>query len=148
MSVTEQTRAISPASALDINLGTPMDRRTDVEVKQSRIAALLQSAGCDGLLVLNPDNFAWLSGGGAARGILDPDALPALYFTQEARWLISGNADSQRIFDEEIDGLGFQLTAFLAADQAGGRLVRVELLVQHVSRAIGCRMQRMPAVTA
>jgi Xaa-Pro dipeptidase len=109
MSVTEQTRAPSPASAIDINLGTPMDRRTDVEVKQNRIAVFLQSAGCDGLLVLQPDNFAWLTGGGAARGILDPDALPALYFTPDARWLISGNADSQRIFDEEIDGLGFQL---------------------------------------
>jgi hypothetical protein len=109
MSVTEQTRVPSPPSAIDISMGTPMDRRTDIESKQSRVAALLQQIGCDGLLVLHPDNFAWLTGGGAARGILDPDTLPALYFTPDARWLISSNADSQRIFDEEIDGLGFQV---------------------------------------
>ncbi len=108
-SVTEQTRVASPPSAIDITIGTPMDRRTDIEVKQARVAALLQEAGCDGLLVLQPDNFAWLTGGGTARGILDPEALPALYFTPEGRWLVSSNADSQRLFDEEIDGLGFQL---------------------------------------
>ena len=103
MSVTEQTRVPSPPSAIDISLGTPMDRRTDIEFKQSRIAALLQQAACDGLLVLQPDNFAWLTGGGAARGILDPDAFPALYFTPDARWLICSNADSQRLFDEVRD---------------------------------------------
>jgi len=32
----------STASVVDMNLAAPMDRRTDVEVKQGRIAALLQ----------------------------------------------------------------------------------------------------------
>jgi Xaa-Pro aminopeptidase len=86
-----------------------MDRRADVEFKQAKIAALLQEAGCDGLLVTDPDNFAWLTGGGTPRGILDPDALPALFYTADARWVLASNADSQRIFDEEIDGMGFQL---------------------------------------
>jgi hypothetical protein len=109
MSVTEESRVTAPPSVVDMNLTAPMDRRTDVEVKQSRIAALLQAEGFDGLLVLQPDNFAWLTGGGSARGILDSDALPALYFTADARWLLSSNVDSQRLFDEEMDGLGFQL---------------------------------------
>src|SRR5262249_10599510 len=34
---------------------------------------------------------------------------PCLYFSSEQRWLIAANADSQRLFDEELDGLGFQL---------------------------------------
>lgn len=135
MSVTEQPRAPAPASAIDLNLGTPMDRRTDIEVKQSRVAALLHSAGCDGLLVLQPDNFAWLTGGGAPRGILDPDAFPALYFTPDARWLISSNADSQRLFDEEIDGLGFQVKEWpwhqgrtqLLSDLCQGRNVAADM---------------------
>ena len=135
MSVTEQTRVLSPSSAIDIGIGTPMDRRTDVEVKQSRVAALLQEAGCDGLLVLHPDNFAWLTGGGAPRGILDPEAMPGLYFTPEGRWLVSSNADSQRLFDEEIDGLGFQLKewpwhlgrAQLLSDLCQGRNVAADV---------------------
>ena len=131
MSVTEETLVPSPASVIDIIMVAPMDRRADIELKQSRIAGLLQEAGCDGLLVLTPDNFAWLSGGGAARGILDPDAMPALYFTPDARWVICSNVDSQRLFDEEIDGLGFQLKewpwhlerAQLLADLCQGRQV-------------------------
>ena len=109
MSVTEQTPVTAPSSVVDLSLTAPMDRRTDVEVKHAHIAASLQEAGCDGLLVLQPDNFAWLTAGAAPRGILDPDALPGLYFTADARWLLSSNVDTQRLFDEEIDGLGFQL---------------------------------------
>jgi Xaa-Pro aminopeptidase len=85
------------------------DRRADIEAKQIRIAALLQEAGCEGLLLLDPENFSWLTSGAAARGVLNPADLPALYFSAEGRWLIASNVDSQRLFDEEVDGLGFQL---------------------------------------
>jgi Xaa-Pro aminopeptidase len=84
-------------------------RRADVDGKQTLVADLIQQAGCEGLLVLRPENFAWLSGGAGHEGVLDPSDCPALYFTIENRWLISCNADSQRLFDEELDGLGFQL---------------------------------------
>ena len=108
MNLTETTR-LPAMGAIDAGVSAPMDRRADVEVKQARIAAFLQQIGCDGLLVLDPGNFAWLTGGGAARGVLDPEALPGLYFTPEARWILCCNVDTQRLFDEEIDGLGFQL---------------------------------------
>ncbi len=131
MNVTEEPRIAATTSTAEINLGSAMDRRTDVDVKQARIASLLQEAGCDALLVLSQDNFAWLTGGGAARGILDPDAMPALFYTAEARFLISSSVDSQRLFDEELDGLGFQLKewpthltrAQLLADLCQGRNV-------------------------
>ncbi|MBM3993819.1 MAG: hypothetical protein FJ303_06660 [Planctomycetes bacterium] len=129
MSVAEEIRVTAPPSVVDMNLTAPMDRRSDVEHKQARIAGYLQEIGCDGLVVLNPDSFAWLTGGGAPRGILDPDAMPGLYFTPDARWLLCSSVDSQRIFDEEIDGLGFQLKewpchqerASLLADLIQGR---------------------------
>ena len=94
MSVLEQARVTAPPSAVDMNLTAPMDRRSDLESKQARVAALLQEVACDGLLVLQPENFAWLSGGGSPRGILDPAALPGLYFTPDARWLPSSIATS------------------------------------------------------
>jgi Xaa-Pro aminopeptidase len=85
------------------------DRRADVDSKMALVAALLQECGCDGLLILEQDNLAWLTSGAIARGILDPRELPAVYCNGDARWLLSSNVDSQRMFDEEIDALGFQL---------------------------------------
>ncbi len=39
----------------------------------------------------------------------DPATYPAAYCNGDARWLFTSNVDSQRQFDEELDGLGFQL---------------------------------------
>ena len=131
MSVTEETRASS--SSVDIGLTTPADRRSDIDAKHQRLTFLLREAGCDGMLVLRPENFGWFTSGSPPRGILDPAAQPALYFSADGRWLLCSNADTQRFFDEEIDGLGFQLKewpwhwgrAQLLADltQAQGRTI-------------------------
>lgn len=98
-----------PAVTQEFKLGGVPDRRADVEAKQALVARLLQETGCDGLLVLEPANFAWLSSGGSARAVLDPASLPGLYFTADGRWVVCANVDAQRLFDEELDGLGFQL---------------------------------------
>jgi Xaa-Pro aminopeptidase len=109
MSVIGETQVNVPLSTPGLSLTTPSDRRGDIESKQALMAGLLQEVGCDGLLILEPENFAWLSAGGSARGNIEPAAFPALYFSGEGRWLICANVDSQRLFDEELDGLGFQL---------------------------------------
>jgi Xaa-Pro aminopeptidase len=110
MSSTAEPVALPSASNPDMAImDTMSDRRSDIESKQALVAELLRDAKVDGLLVLEPENFAWLSSGGAARGMLDPNALPGLFFTAEQRWVLSSNCDSQRLFDEELDGLGFQL---------------------------------------
>jgi hypothetical protein len=98
-----------PTEGIEINLGVRSDRRADIEAKQVRVAALLQEVGCEGLLVQEPENVAWLTSGATPRGVLDPAANPAVYCTAEGRWLLCSNVDSQRLFDEELDGLGFQL---------------------------------------
>lgn len=84
------------------------DRRADIDGKQARIAELLQETECDGLLILEPENFAWLTSGGNAHS-LHVEEQPALYFTTDQRWALSSNVDSQRLFDEEVNGLGFQV---------------------------------------
>jgi Xaa-Pro dipeptidase len=110
MNATQELQApSSPASSVEISLTTPSDRRSDVDSKHARIAALLGEIGCDGLLVLLPENFAWLSAGGSARGVADQEALPALFYSADGRWVLCSAVDSQRLFDEEIDGMGFQL---------------------------------------
>ncbi len=101
---------VRPPSEEDIQrTDAGSDRRADIDAKTARVAALLREVGCEGLLLLEPENVAWLSSGALARGVLDPASEPALYCNGEQRWVIASNADSQRIFDEEVDGLGFQL---------------------------------------
>ena len=85
------------------------DRRADIEAKQFRVATLLREHECDGMLLIEQENVAWLTSGATPRGHLDAESLPALFCTPESRWLICSNVDSQRLFDEELDGLGFQL---------------------------------------
>lgn len=112
-----------------------LDRRADIEGKQSAIGALLLESACDGLLILLPENFNWLTSGASSRGVLNPTEQPALYFSGDQRWLLAANVDSQRLFDEELLGLGFQLKewpwfwgrAQLLADLCQGRTVACDL---------------------
>src|SRR5579884_3547875 len=85
------------------------DRRADIDAKMAKVAELLREVGCEGLLLLDPANFAWLTSGAMIRGLTEPAAEPAAYSNGEHRWIIASNVDSQRLFDEEVDGLGFQL---------------------------------------
>jgi Xaa-Pro aminopeptidase len=150
MSVTAET-------ALPASPGTPFtlsdmgsDRRADLDAKQVRIANLLQEVGCEGLLVLAPDNFAWLTSGAVARGVLNPAEMPALYFSPDQRWVLCASSDSQRIFDEEIDGLGFQLKEWpwhwgrdqLLADLCHGRAIACDGPVNGC-KPVGPRLQQM-----
>src|SRR4051812_42707475 len=77
------------------------DRRSDIDAKMTHVASVLQENSCDGLLLLDPGNVAWLSSGATSRGVLDPREQPGIYCNADARWLVCSNADSQRLFDEE-----------------------------------------------
>jgi hypothetical protein len=115
------------AMALDV-------RRLDVEAKQSLVAQLLHDSECDGLLVLHPANFRWLTAGANPVGLYGRDEVPALYFNASQRWLLCSATDSQRFFAEEVDGLGFQLKEWhwsasreqLLADLVFGRKVAAD----------------------
>lgn len=84
-------------------------RRLDVEQKQVQVSRLLNDTGCEGLLLLNHANFRRFTSGGHLRGLFGADEAPALYFSDYQRWILCNNVDSPRLFDEEVDGLGFQL---------------------------------------
>lgn len=85
------------------------ERRADIDAKQASVAELLQESGRECLLLLEPENVSWMTSGAATSGILNPEEMPALFLSAEQRWLVSSNVDTQRLFDEELDGLGFQL---------------------------------------
>lgn len=85
------------------------DRRADVDGKHERLAKFLEEQGWEGLLILEPANVAWFTSGLTSRGLCPDWDLPALFITPTQRWLLACNAESQRLFDEELDGLGFLL---------------------------------------
>ena len=88
---------------------TNSGRAEDVAAKQQQATAMLRDVDREGLLLLDPASFAWFTGGATAKGVLNPADLPAVYAQNSQRWLICSNVDMQRLFDEELDGLGFQL---------------------------------------
>src|SRR5262249_409493 len=138
MSAVAEPLAYPPETVPLINLDAATDRRADIEGKQARVVALLGEVECAGLLGLSPENFSWLTGGAAARGVLSPNDQPGLYFAPEGRWALCCNVESQRLFDEELDGLGFQLKEWpwqwgrdqLLADLCEGRKVACDTAVE------------------
>jgi Xaa-Pro aminopeptidase len=99
--------AAPTVTAFQLEVGS--DRRADIEHKQAQVAALLRETARDGLLLFTPENFYWMTSGGTPRGSIDSESAPLLYLTHDCRWVICSNVDSQRLFDEEFDGQGFQL---------------------------------------
>ena len=128
----DQSR-FDPASDVPTRLHAPLDpRRLDVEGKQLAVARLLGEAKCDGLLLTQPANARWLTSGRWPGSVpLGRDEAPLLYANATQRWLVCSSADSPRFFDEDLDGLGFQLKEWhwsssrsqLIADLIFGRAV-------------------------
>ncbi|MGL4422853.1 MAG: hypothetical protein ACRCZF_19455, partial [Gemmataceae bacterium] len=83
-------------------------RRADIDLKQERVAKILEELGCEGVVLLMPAHVAWFTGGMNVRGLLADSERPGIYTNGRQRWLLSSNIDMQRLFDEELDGLGFQ----------------------------------------
>ena len=84
-------------------------RRADVDAKQDLIGKIVADLGCEAAVLLMPAHVAWFTGGMAVRGLVADSERPGIYTNGTQRWLICGNVDTHRLFDEELDGLGFQL---------------------------------------
>jgi Xaa-Pro aminopeptidase len=86
-----------------------INRRNDTDRKQALIAQLLKDSHCEALLILHPANYRWFTGGSYPQAVMTPEERPVIFANPQNRWLICSNVDSQRLFDEELDLLGFQL---------------------------------------
>jgi Xaa-Pro aminopeptidase len=84
-------------------------RRADIDAKQQLVAGVLAEVGCEAVVLLMPAHVAWFTSGLVARGLIADTERPGVYTNGRQRWLLCSNVDSQRLFDEEIDRLGFQL---------------------------------------
>lgn len=84
-------------------------RRADVEAKQKIIARIMTELECEAVILLMPAHVSWFTGNLTPRGLFADTERPGIYTNGIQRWLIASNADSLRVFDEDLDGLGFQL---------------------------------------
>jgi len=84
-------------------------RRADIDIKQAQVAWLLEQVECEAALFLAPAHVSWFTAGMNVRGLLADSERPAVYSNGRQRWLLCSNVDTQRLFDEELDQLGFQL---------------------------------------
>jgi Xaa-Pro dipeptidase len=84
-------------------------RRADVDAKQTIVGRVLEELGCEAAILFMPAHVAWFCGGINVRGLIADTERPGIYTTGRGRWLVCANADTQRLFDEELDRLGFQL---------------------------------------
>jgi Xaa-Pro aminopeptidase len=113
----------APAPA---GVGPVARRRADVDAKQEKVARILEEMGCEGVILLMPAHVAWFTGGMNVRGLIADGERPGVYTNGRQRWLLCSNTDTQRLFDEELDGLGFQLKEW--AWQAGRATLLADLV--------------------
>ena len=84
-------------------------RKQDIDARQARIADILAGMACEAAVLFVPAHVAWFCGGFNVRGLLAESERPGLYTNGKQRWLLCSNLDTQRLFDEELDRLGFQV---------------------------------------
>jgi Xaa-Pro aminopeptidase len=100
-----------PDPAADHEPEAPPDsRRAEVDAKHRKLIAWMDTAGYDATILGRADSAAWFTAGGdLSRDLLCEQAGALLYVNHTSRAVVCDNVQSQRIFEEELNGLGFQL---------------------------------------
>lgn len=93
-------------------------RRADIEAKQTAVVPILEAMGAEALVLLMPAHVSWFTAGLNLRGLAADSERPGVYTNGRQRWLVCSNVDTHRLFDEELDRLGFQIKEW---QWAGGR---------------------------
>ena len=118
-------------------------RRADIDAKQAILTGLLAELQCEAVILLMPAHVAWFTGGMNVRGLIADGERPGIYTNGRQRWLLCSNTDTQRIFDEELDGLGFMLKEW---PWASGRATLLGELVVNKKVASDRPFPTMPLV--
>ena len=84
-------------------------RRAAIDANQHIVAEVLQAMECEAALFLVPNHVAWFCNGFNARGLFADGERCCIYSNGKQRWLVACNVDTPRLFDDELDQLGFLL---------------------------------------
>jgi Xaa-Pro aminopeptidase len=152
------TTALPPNSPMSSGEIPTVDaaRVDEVSRRHSLLTEYLKLKGFDGLLILDPANFAWLTAGGDNTRKGNSAPIAAALVTAEARVVLCSNVDSGQLFDRDLNGLGFLLKErpwtedlnILQADVCRGRRVACDSFfpgTEHVAGDLApFRMSRSP----
>jgi Xaa-Pro aminopeptidase len=119
-------------------------RRAEIDARQAALLQLLQSLNCEAALLMMPVHVAWFTVGLNVRGLFADTERPVVFTDGRQRWIICSHVDSQRLFDEELDRLGFQLKEWL---WEAGRAALLESIVQGRKVAIDRPIGKAPQLT-
>lgn len=98
-----------PVAAAGDPLPGLLARRADIDTKQAAVGRAIEALSCEAAILLAPAHVAWFTAGMNVRGLFAESERPGIFTNGRQRWLLCANVDTQRLFDEELDGLGFQL---------------------------------------
>ena len=91
-----------------------MNRREEIEIKEERVRALMQSLGLKGLLFKKQSNFSWFTGGGLNMvSICTEVGFTSILVTESEKYLIANRVEAPRNMEEEnLEELGFTLLEY------------------------------------
>ncbi len=88
-------------------------RQEEIDLKHKKIARILKNNDLEGVLFSTQTNFKWFTGGKLNNVIRNEDiSLVYLLITDSKRYIVSSNSDLERVYEEELLGLGFEPLKF------------------------------------
>ena len=88
-------------------------RNKEIQIKHNRVVQLLESNDLEGLLLGKHSSFKWFACGGMNDVIKNEDtSLLYLFITPTSRYLIATRSDADRVMEEELKGLDFELILY------------------------------------
>ena len=85
----------------------------EISEKKSRLMNLMKTQGLDSVIFTKRQNFAWATGGADnhVRHASEGGVASLIFFRDGRRMVLTSNIEAPRIWDEELAGLGFELSA-------------------------------------
>ena len=88
-------------------------KNDEIQIKHNRVVQLLESNDLDGLLLAKHSSFKWFTCGGMNDVIKNEDiSLLYLFITPAGRYLFATRSDADRVMEEELKDLDFELVLY------------------------------------
>jgi len=86
---------------------------SEIELKSNKLKELIMAKGLFGVILSAHTNFLWFTGGRRNDVLKNENvSLVHLFITENKKYLISSASDSERVMDEELAGMGFELIKY------------------------------------
>lgn len=96
-----------------------MTLRDEARIKDQRVSEYLQRKGLEGVILSRVDNFAWFTCGGQNHVSVAADTgVASVLYLLGHRFLLANNIEAQRLVDEEVGGLRYQVVTWPWHDEA------------------------------